>query len=213
MAAADGSNFKQIGPDTLDAYAPAWSPDGSTIVFSGRVPDVEPETFGLYLMDSDGRNTRRLSDVTGPPGRSLYYHDWSPDGNRIATKTDPNSVYVIDVESGDSELVYSGPAANHAVWSPDGTALATSQHQHGGVIVRLEGEATTVDEVPAHYLHWTPDGTMLVGVTGFSAHPVVGDDTETQGGGIHLFDNDGELLRSFAAPGVEWAVDFQRLAP
>ena len=51
-----------IEPDTF----PAWSPDGSEIVFqSGR----SGQGFGIYVMDSDGSNVRRLTG--GGRGRGI----------------------------------------------------------------------------------------------------------------------------------------------
>lgn len=167
VAAADGSGFEQVGDDALDAYAPAWSPDGSMIVFSGRVSGEEEEAFGLYLMDADGSNVRRLGDVTGPPGRSLYWHMWSPDGSRIATQSIPDAIYVVDVENGEASVAYEGPAANFVVWSPDSSELAISASLVGGVIVGEDGRERAVDMLPVNYLHWAPDGTMLIGVTDF----------------------------------------------
>lgn len=214
VAAADGSSFEQVGDESLDAYAPAWSPDGSAIVFSGRVSGEEQESFGLYLMDADGSDVRRLGDITGPPGRSLYWNMWSPDGSRIATQSIPNAIYVVDVESGAASVVYEGPAASFVVWSPDSSELAISDWGVGGVIVGEDGQERAVDALGVSYLHWSPDGTMLIGATEF-----LGDytdpETEIEGPAIGFFDLDGSLLDTIQTPGRHGTgtIDFQRLAP
>jgi len=63
----------------LDAYEPAWSPDGARIAFAGPGMNDGPR---IWVMDADGSNLTMLTEY------EPYYHawrpSWSPDGTRIA---------------------------------------------------------------------------------------------------------------------------------
>ncbi len=59
----------------LDAAQPAWSPDGTTIAFSGREPGGG---LGIWTVASNGSGLRRLTDDAADKHPS-----WSPDGRWI----------------------------------------------------------------------------------------------------------------------------------
>ena len=66
----------QSKPSSLDVQAPAWSPDGRTIVFvSWRDGNSE-----VYAMDANGSSPRNL---TKNPAKDVQ-PAWSPDGHSIA---------------------------------------------------------------------------------------------------------------------------------
>jgi len=72
---ADGSNDHNVsGEGNLDGW-PAWSSDGKRIVFSRCIKDA----FQLFMMNSEGRNVRQLTDATG----EFVNPRWSPDGTKI----------------------------------------------------------------------------------------------------------------------------------
>ena len=56
-----------------------FSPDGTRILFSHTDPDVEKQ--GIFVMDTDGRDRRRVHTFAGQAC-------WSPDGERFALATD-----------------------------------------------------------------------------------------------------------------------------
>jgi TolB protein len=82
----DGSDLLQLTHDSYEERAPAWSPDGSRIVYSCRVGPVNPTTgfksFRICVINADGRSnpqqltfeTDSISDLTA---------SWSPDGQHI----------------------------------------------------------------------------------------------------------------------------------
>jgi Tol biopolymer transport system component len=71
--------FLPISPDGVEAYAPAWAPDGNRVAFqtNGSGPLATIATVG-----ADGLNTRRL--VAAPAGAWVRAPAWSSDGRWIA---------------------------------------------------------------------------------------------------------------------------------
>jgi TolB protein len=56
----DGSNMKQLTPDSLSEGWHAWSPDGDVIVFDAS--DKAGNWFDIHLMKSDGSGVKKLTD-------------------------------------------------------------------------------------------------------------------------------------------------------
>jgi TolB protein len=120
--------------------SPAPSPDGKRIAFLRDNPE------GLYLMDADGSNQRRLADKAFrdfPP-------TWSPDGKRIAYTLLEESRFSIayhDLASRKTVRVVSGAAS--PAWSPDGSRL---------LFVRFQKKTVTLGLI-------SPDGSNDIGLT------------------------------------------------
>jgi len=79
----DGSGLRPITPARLAAWAPAWSPDGTTIVFQAP-PD--PQGIGgtpqqLYAVAPDGSGLHELTAGLG--GYASNAVAWSPDGAEL----------------------------------------------------------------------------------------------------------------------------------
>ena len=75
---ADGSNPVNVSKSAAYDGWPAWSPDGSKILFSSN--RAGPANIGqLYAVDVDGGNLRKLTDGPG----SFVQPSWSRDGKRI----------------------------------------------------------------------------------------------------------------------------------
>jgi Tol biopolymer transport system component len=71
---ADGSNPVNLTPDTEGGCrSPSYSPDGSKIAF------MRDEPNGLWLMNADGSDMRRLSEH----GHRDVPPQWSPDGTQL----------------------------------------------------------------------------------------------------------------------------------
>jgi Tol biopolymer transport system component len=111
---------------THDKYLdtdPAWSPDGSQLVFSS---DRGGKLLELWIHDFRSGRDRQLTNLTTQPQGAT----WSPDGKRIAFFDVDGmwraaSLSVVDVATGKVRKIHDtlfGPGA--PTWSPDGKRIA-----------------------------------------------------------------------------------------
>jgi len=108
---------------------PSWSPDGKHIAYwSDRSGEYE-----IYLQDSKGDSEpRKLTDRGKGFGYTLY---WSPDSKKLAFIDETNTIYVLDVESGQTEVAgntnwnigHGGRFGYPIAWSPDSRWIAFTQ--------------------------------------------------------------------------------------
>jgi TolB protein len=129
----DGSDLTQLtdGPaEGTDDRLPNWSPvDENLILFQRR--EVGTDVWNLYVMDSDGKHRRQITD--SPYGNTDA--SWSPDGQWIVYSTDYGglehpSIFVVSVSGGEPIRVTNDP--NHEdgapSWSPDGQWIYFESH-------------------------------------------------------------------------------------
>jgi Tol biopolymer transport system component len=84
------------------ATQPRWSPDGSTIAFTGE--SEMRSGFAIQLWDLEARTLRPLNPQSIAPGDELQA-SWSPDGQSIAF-TLGSGLYITNVATGEYQLVY-----------------------------------------------------------------------------------------------------------
>lgn len=151
----------------------AWSPDGSTIMFGvggGSSLGTTPTPIdGLYLMDADGGDVRRLQLPLASRGLA-----WSPDGMKIAVQqcsADPDRpgavIVVVDLSSGTERAL---------------EATAVRMKREGQQIARGNGdgycawfagpEGRTWDY---EGWSWSPDGRNIVMLERSGTRPIVVD--------------------------------------
>jgi dipeptidyl aminopeptidase/acylaminoacyl peptidase len=115
----DGSGRTRLTNASASDQRPAWSPDGSKIVFSSN----RDGNFEIYVINADGTNPQRLTVDPALDSNPA----WSPDGSKV----------VFDSNRGGSTGVYAmnGDGTNPAMladhggypaWSPDGSKIAFS---------------------------------------------------------------------------------------
>jgi len=164
---ADGSHQTQVTdfPTTFD-WEPAWSPDGTQLVFQ-RLNGPN----GLRIWDLATSTTSGVSD----PGWSP---DWEPTGDRIAFET-----YFSTLKSAELFTIVPGAAGSLVQltdntraeddpdWSPDGTRIVFNQFDFDGSLqinnelwtVRSDGVGLSLlyDDQDAFQPTFSPDGTKV----------------------------------------------------
>jgi Tol biopolymer transport system component len=103
--------------------SPAWSPDGTKIVFSSsRNGDND-----LYIMDREGTNQQQITDLDG----NELVPDWSPDGESIAflsTYEGAEGIYVVDVSSRTISQLTHNLVDFSPRWSSNGKKIVFTSH-------------------------------------------------------------------------------------
>lgn len=130
---ADGSGATNLTNHGAIDDSPAFSPDGSKIVFtSDRDGNVE-----IYSMNADGSAVTRLTTN----GAWDAHPAWSPDSSKIAFQSDRAGggnweIYVMDA-NGANPTRLTNVAGNDSepAWSPDGTKIAFTSYRDGNAEV------------------------------------------------------------------------------
>jgi TolB protein len=96
---SDGSNKTLLTKGTGHNIFPSFSPDGKRIIFARRDEKDAEKSYAdasyLFVMNTDGSNLTRLSDING------FYARFSPDGKRlafIAGKFPTNAIYIANAD-------------------------------------------------------------------------------------------------------------------
>jgi Tol biopolymer transport system component len=129
-----GEGLQQFTTGRLQATAPAFSPDGTRIVF-GRLGS------GIFRVNLDGTGLRRLTS-----GGRDSYPVWSPDGRRIAFVRLYRAQWRVNVMSasgGGQHRLPQAPPAGRPTWTADGKGMFVPS---GGDLIRIDSRTGKVLE-------------------------------------------------------------------
>jgi Tol biopolymer transport system component len=162
---ADGSDVQKLTDSLGFSGDPAYSPDGSLVVFASdrgvksNVPEPPAALPGLsiFMIRTDGTGLRRIT--TPPQGSTDTEPRFSPDGTKVLFTRfqgghyfdygravgDTSAVFTADVDGTNLKRVTGwGMKAGQADWSPDGSRIvfevACCRYGAGGIYtVRADG--------------------------------------------------------------------------
>ena len=135
---ADGNNQQRLTENDFYDTHPSWSPDGERIAFISRRDGHFIGDFGLsseiYVMDADGKNTRRLTNNR----KSDFSPSWSPDGKWIVFSADRKGddvnfeIYVMDADGNNQQRLTNNRVDDVSPsWSSDSKRIVFSSYRDG----------------------------------------------------------------------------------
>jgi Tol biopolymer transport system component len=155
----DGSGVHQVGAS--EGENPAWSPDGSKIVFA----TTRDNNYEVYVMNADGSGQTNLTN--NPNGD--WQPTWSPDGSKVAFVRN-NGVGIVVMNADGSDQTPLSLGGDAPAWSPDGTKIAFTGGAPSEIYVANAADGSGVtqltnnsdfDEFPS----WSPDGAKIAFVS------------------------------------------------
>jgi Tol biopolymer transport system component len=186
---ADGSGAKPLTHRTRggDSSSPAWSPDGSKIVYNSTgaldgSDNANPDV-NVWIMNADGSGAKPLTHLTALEALSCCAA-WSPDGGKIAflssgaldgsdTNIFASNVWVMNADGSGAKPLTQMTAAGIGgivTWSPDGRKIAF------GSFLALDGSDAPSTNFTDNIWVMNADGSGAKPVTQLTAAAASSDD-------------------------------------
>jgi TolB protein len=159
----DGSELINLTNDPSDDDLPAWSPDGTRIVFC----TTRDGNYEIYVMNADGSDKTNLSDNPSEDCSS----SWSPDGTKITFASDRdgnNEIYVMNADGSGQTRLTDNPAFDmFPSWAPDGNQIVFVSDRDGQMDIYVmntdSSDVTRLTDIGVGdaFPVWSPDGTKI----------------------------------------------------
>jgi Tol biopolymer transport system component len=190
---AKGQAARNLTKSKAENSYPAWSPDGTKIVFAS---DRDGE-MNIYVMDADGGNAKQLTKGN----QRSRCPAWSPDGKKILfgrTVEDGCGIFVMDADGNNLKQIGDDDGWDPA-WSPDGKKILFGSRRtgdgfriylmdaDGGNVKQLTNNANSFGSV---YPSFSPDGKKIMW-----------SDAEGDGLEIYVADADGKNAKKLTQLG------------
>jgi Tol biopolymer transport system component len=174
VAASDGSSPPvRLGDPTTPKYLPRWSPNGRSIAHFVDGQAVPKGSVGLWLMDIDGSNARKLTKESYAGFNSVT---WNHNGTQLAFTGSQGTnldLWIVGLDGRPERAITSDHGgASGASWSPDGSQLAylvaANEFRTVAKIVVARGDGSDPHQLDGVFgwpdPQWSPDSTRLAGV-------------------------------------------------
>lgn len=177
----DGRNQRRLtNTPSIQEWHPAWSPDGSRIVFQCHLSGGSG--FNVCLINADGSEYTQITNWE-QDGSGAQRPVWSPDGSQIAVSRemgDGTWIWVMNADGGSQRQLVEGRDPS---WSPDGSRIAFERQVNGGTrqlfTVGLDGsnlrQLTNLQDF-IMYPTWSPDGRQIAFEVGMAYIAVIAAD-------------------------------------
>lgn len=153
---------QQTGPHS--DYNPAWSPDGSRILFDSN----RDGNWEIYSMSTDGTDVQRLTHHESTD----LHADWSPDGGWIVFRSDRDGdpeLYIMSKDGSEvRQLTNNDADEDMPSWSPDGEEIVFTSNRDGDMeiyVLLLKTEdirQLTHNQVDDTMPIWSPNGEKIL---------------------------------------------------
>jgi Tol biopolymer transport system component len=169
---SDGTDRHQLTFAPMQAFAPAWSPDGHRIAFMARENAAQP--YQIYVVSADGGHAQALTAEAS----DQFFPVWAPDGSALVFSGHPfkpDGIRIIELGTRTARLAPDSQDLCCASWIPNDTRLLASSVQ-GHHLVRYDpvsGERTDVYRGPFQYFACSHDGRYVYFDSGIGAHPAI----------------------------------------
>ena len=145
---------------------PSFSPDGLRLAFFSTDSNWFGSPGGLYIVNVDGSDLRRLASCERIAYSGQSSIDWSPSGDRLVYVNEGTEIRVVNVDGSGGQTVASGV---HPVWNPTGDSIL---YTHASAAADLylgaangSGTARQITATPAvveFHPRFSPDGKQIL---------------------------------------------------
>jgi Tol biopolymer transport system component len=159
IARRDGSDARRVSGTSFASF-PAWSPDGSRLLFVAR-QFVRSDTWTLWTLEM---RTARASRVASVGGVRIAGISWFPDNRRVCYGSEDRLV-VLDIASGSTRILHvpsDAPIVGVPAVSPDGGRVVFAVTDAVWIASLVDGRVQRLfNEPDVDAFAWAPGGGQI----------------------------------------------------